>query len=121
MGQIARRVAWLKRWVVFFFLIKKINLAEVKIDANFPKHPSTSMEYRVDAPRFPWISKTIESDRGKCAILFYPKIFKKPKKLLFTFFFLFLISRMWEVGDENRAKFTVLAKKIYSLENKINF
>lgn len=40
------------------------------MDVKIQKHPSTSMEYRVDAPRCPWISKIIErGDRGKCAIL----------------------------------------------------
>ena len=56
----ARRVAWMKWWVVFSFIcFKLINLAEVKNDVKFQKHPSTNMEYRVDAPRFPGISKAI--------------------------------------------------------------
>lgn len=57
------------------------------MDVKIQKHPSTSMEYRVDAPRFPWISKIIE--RG---------IVANAQFCLFFFFFL-LIVFLGQVGD----------------------
>lgn len=68
------------------------------------KHPSTSMEYRVDAPRFPWISKIIEEGIVANA----------------QFFFFFFFKLLFLIDEEVGANFTVLPKKIYSIENNID-